>query len=168
MRWASAPIVLTSCLALPPLGGDFDKDPALGGWRLNESKCRFSSMVPSVSVMRSYQAEATGFTRIIETRFIPAGQQVIVEYVTRYDGKEYPIFVGHGDTSARTRSDYTVSFRRVDRHTVEGVFRHHGNKTSEFTRVVSNDGQSLSVSIAGIDSTGRQIRTLLVYDRLVT
>jgi hypothetical protein len=168
MRLVIAPIALVSCLAFPPVGGDSNRDPVLGFWRLNEAKCQFSSMIPPVGVVRSYQPAAAGFTRILETRVIPDGQQILVEYVVSYDGKEYPIFVTHGGTSARTRSDDTVSFQSVDRHTVKGVFRNQGHKTSAFTRVVSDDGQRLWVRIAGIDSTGRQILTLLVYDRLVT
>jgi hypothetical protein len=118
--------------------------------------------------MRSYQEAAAGFTRIFETRAIRDGQRTLIEYAARYDGKEYPIFVTDSGTGARTRSDYTVSFRRVNRQTVEGVFRNHGYTTSEFTRVVSDDGQRLSVRIVGVDSAGRQVLTLLVYERLVT
>ena len=77
-------------------------------------------------------------------------------------------FISHGATGRRTKSDDTVSFRRVNRTTVEGAFRNRGNKTAEFTRSVSDDEQTLSVKISGIDSTGRRIVTLLVYDRLTT
>jgi len=93
---------------------------------------------------------------------------MMVEYVVGYDGQDYPIFVSSSETKAPIRLDDTVSIRRVDQHTVSGVFHNHGNKISEFTRIVSKDKQSLYVKIVGIDSTGGQTLTLLVYDRSAT
>jgi hypothetical protein len=161
-------IALATALVFSTAGGDSTSDPVLGSWRLNESKCRFSSMPPAVSVVRTFQRASGGFTRILETRLTPEGEQVLVEYAAAYNGKEYPIFITQGAAGGSARSDDTVSFRRINRNTVEGVFRNHGNQTSEFTRSVSNDGQTLSIKISGIDSTGRRILTLLVYDRLTT
>jgi hypothetical protein len=159
---------LAACLSFSAVRGDWSNDPVLGSWRLNDAKCRFSSPVPSVSIMRNYQPAGGGLTRISETRLLPDEQRILVEYVARYDSKEYAIFVTPAGTGAPTKSDDTVSFRRVDRYTVEGVFRRHGSETSEFTREVSKDRQTLYVRITGIDSSGHQILTVLVYDRLVT
>jgi hypothetical protein len=161
-------LAFASFLAFSPVNGDSNSDPALGLWRLNQAKCQFSSPVPSTTTTRSYQPAAGGLTRISETRLPSDGQQMSVEYVVSYDGKEYPVFVTDGDTSTPLKSVDTVSLRRVDRHTVAGVFRHHGNKTSEFSREVSKDGQTLYVRIVGIHADGSQTLTLLVYDRLVT
>ena len=61
-----------------------------------------------------------------------------------------------------------MSFRRVDPYTVAGEFRHHGKVAAEFTRVVSKDGQTLSVTVSASDSAGVPSRTVLVYERLVT
>ena len=57
---------------------------------------------------------------------------------------------------------------RVGPYTVAGEFRHHGKVAAEFTRVVSKDGQTLSVTISASDSAGVPSRTVLVYERLVT
>ena len=168
MNWIVVPIVVAFGLAFSPVSGDLNSDPALGSWRLNEAKCQFSNTVPSVSVMRSFQADSPGLTRISETRLVPTGEEIVVEYVVSYDGKEYPMFVTHADVSAPTKLDDTVSLRRIGRRVVGGVFRNHGKETAEFTREVSNDGQSLYVRIVGTDSTGSKSVTLLVYDRLNT
>ena len=166
---SGTPLAIALATALfSTASGDSTSDPVFGSWRLNESKCRFSSMAPAVSVVRTFEPVSRGFTRILETRLTPEGEQILIEHVAAYDGKEYPIFISHGDVSGRTQSNDTVSFRRVNRDTAEGIFRSHGNKTSEFTRIVSNDGQTLSVRISGIDSAGRRIVTLLVYDRFTT
>jgi hypothetical protein len=167
MNWIVVPIVFAFGLASSPVSDDLNSDPALGSWRLNEAKCQFSNTLPSVSVMRSFQA-GTGLTRISETRLIPSGEEIVVEYLVSYDGKEYPMFVTHADVSAPTKLDDTVSLRRIGRRVVGGVFRNHGKETAEFTREISNDGQSLYVRIVGTDSTGGKTVTLLVYDRLNT
>jgi hypothetical protein len=168
MKWIVVPIVLAFGLASLPVSDDLNSDPALGSWRLNQAKCQFSNTVPPVSVMRSFQAGSRGLTRISETRLIPDGEEIVVEYLVSYDGKEYPMFVTHADVSAPTKLDETVSLRRIGRRVVGGVFRNHGKETAEFTREISNDGQSLSVRIVGTGSTGGKTVTLLVYDRLIT
>jgi len=168
--FSSAPlaIALASAVVFSTAGGDSASDPVFGSWPLNEAKSQFSSIAPAVSVVRTFQAASGGWTRILETRLTPEGGPILVEYIAAYDGGKYPIFISHGATGRRTKSDDTVSFRRVNRTTVEGAFRNRGNKTAEFTRSVSDDEQTLSVKISGIDSTGRRIVTLLVYDRLTT
>ena len=102
--------------------------------------------------MRSFQADSRGLTRISETRLIPTGEEIVVEYLVSYDGKEYPMFVTHADVSAPTKLDDTVSLRRIGRRV---VFRNHGKETAEFTREISNDGQSLYVRIVGTDFNRR-------------
>jgi hypothetical protein len=121
-----------------------------------------------VSILRSYQVGSERLTRISETRLISDGQEIRVEYLAGYDGKEYPVLVTRADADVPTESEDTVAFRLVNQHTVGGVFRHQGNITSEFSREVSADGRTLFVRIKGKDSTGRPIQTLLVYDRLFT
>lgn len=166
MQQTTVRLILISLLALLPAGGDTNNDPVLGSWRLNTVKPQFSTTT-SASVMRSYQASGSGLTRISETRLIPGGQ-MLIEYATRYDGEESPIFVREDGWSAPIKSDSTVSFRRINRYTVTGLFRNQGNRTSEFTRIVSADGQHLLVRVLGIDSTGDQTVTVLVYDRITT
>jgi len=159
---------MMASLVLSSASGELGGDPVFGVWRLNEAECQFSSAVPPVSVTRSYQPVAGELTRISETRLIAGGRSIVVEYAAGYEGREYPIFVKEGDVSAPTKSEETVSFRRIDRYTVSGVFRDHGKAHSSFTRVVSKDGQKLYVTITRMDSTGGEVRSLLVYDRLIT
>jgi hypothetical protein len=162
-QWVAAAIVLASTWAPTPFGGN-SSDPALGLWQLNEAKCRFSSSLFSVSILRSFQAANGGSTHISETRVVPDGRRVHIEYDVRYDGNEYPIFITNRETGVLEKSEDTVSFRRVDPYTVTGEFRYRGTKTSEFTRVVSKDGQTLSITVVGSDSN----TTLLVYERATT
>jgi len=150
-------------LRAPPVGGD-SSDPALGLWQLSEAKCRFSSSLSAVSILRSFQATNGGLTHISETRVVPDGRRLRIEYDVRYDSSEYPIFITNRETGVLEKSEDTVSLRRVDPHTVTGEFRRRGKKTSEFTRVVSQDGQSLSITIIGSDFN----TTLLIYERATT
>jgi hypothetical protein len=162
------PILYASVLASSPhIGGPAD-DPALGVWRLDAAKCRFSAPLPSVSVFRSYQAADGGLTRIQETRQATDGQQVIVEYAAVLDGREYPIQITSPVTGELMQSEDTVALRRIDVRTVAGVFRSRGKQTSEFTRTLSEDGQALSVRVVGFDASGKPTVTLLVYDRMLT
>jgi hypothetical protein len=164
----SAKILFALCCATSAFCADLDSDPVFGFWQLNNAKSRLAATPPPVSMFRRYQPEREGLTRISEIRLDPGGTQIEVDYVASYDGEECPLYFRRSDNHALVKSNLTVSFRRIDRRRVEGVFRTQGKETYRFTRVVSKDGRRLHVRIVEIDSSDQKAITLLVYDRMST
>jgi len=156
-----AAVLLGSYLVFSPVSGELNGDPVLGLWRLNEAECQFSSTVPPVSVVRSYEAGDGGLTRISETRVIPDGGPIQVEYVASYDGKEYP----RTETGAGAVSGQTVTLKRIDTHTVERIAYLGGKKLTTERWVISQDGKTRTVTQTGTNPQGQQVNIVMVYEK---
>jgi hypothetical protein len=129
-------------------------DPAIGRWKLNWQKSQSEGAAPK-SVIRKYAKFRDGF-RVSEvwkdqdktTKFI---------YTAKYDGQEYPISHEGGGT---------ITFTRHDANVAEGVAKTKENGTYTFKRTVSPDGRTLIIETTRTDSSGKERKNLLVYDKM--
>jgi hypothetical protein len=131
-----------------------DPDPFLGKWKLNWDKSHSPEAKPK-SAVRSYKKSGAG-VRVSELWVDQDGKRTKLDYVAAYDGKEYPV---------RTASGNTVSFTRPDAHTVVGSSKTKGNVAYTFKRVVSEDGNTLTIHLTN-PSAGEAPTRMLVYDRV--
>jgi hypothetical protein len=138
-----------------------DPDPVVGSWKLNLSKSR---RVGSAGMVRRY-AETPSGIRMTETRIDRSGHRSEVQYLIAYDGQESPVLVLAGHALMPARTDETMSFTRIDRYTVHGVSRISGKVAYEFTRQVSMDGRTLTVTIHDTAPQGKSADSVMVYER---
>lgn len=59
----------------------------------------------------------------------------------------------------------TVVIERLDSHTVKAIVKKGGKLVLTDTRVVSNDGEVLTITQVGVSPSGQPMHNLLVYDR---
>ena len=136
----------------------------IGSWKVNWSQSHVSDPPPK-NLIRTYESVGSAI-RVSETRIDENGRRTDVEYVARYDGKEYPVFTSTGNSRVLLPTADTVALVERGRCSVEGIGRENGIVIYRFRRFVSPTGNRLTVKIEGILPGGEQAWSRLVYERL--
>ena len=152
MRPATIPL-LTLLLSGILLGAN--TDPVIGRWKLNWEKSQSEGAAPK-SVIRRYAKFRDGF-RVSEAWRGQDGYIAKFIYTAKYDGQEYPISHEGGGT---------ITFTRHDANVAEGVAKTKENGTYTFKRTVSPDGRTLIIETTRTDSSGKERKNVLVYEKM--
>jgi hypothetical protein len=136
--------------------GVWAADPAVGTWKLNVAKSKYSPGPPPKSATVTYEETADGIRRTGES-ISAEGTKTSFEYSAKYDGKDYPV----------TGSDVfnAISLKRVNDHTAEATLKKDGKPVSTARRVISKDGKTLTITISGTNAQGEKTRNVAVYDK---
>jgi hypothetical protein len=144
------PLILGSAFAL------WAADPVLGTWELIVAKSKYNPGPAPKSQTRIYEVLPDGMKVTIKT--VDAdGRSSVVVHPANYDGKDYPI-------TGSTQAD-VIALKQIDTYTSEAILKHAGQILATSRRVVSTDGKSMTVTYKGIDSRGRQVDSVAVYER---
>lgn len=155
---------MLTCGLLLAGGSGADQDPVVGTWRLNVGRSQVSTAATE-AVTRTYESVTQG-VRVSETRTDEHGAKMLVQFVTQYDGKEYPVWISADGGHVPVTTNETIAMRRLDGRTAEGTGRENGQIKYRFRRTVSQDGQHLSVEITDTNTPDARSRSVLVYDRV--
>jgi hypothetical protein len=131
-------------------------DAAIGTWKLNVAKSKFSPGPPPQSATVRYEASGGGVKRTGET-VNADGTKTSFEYTAQYDGKDYPIT---GNANADT-----VALKQVNDRTVEATLKKSGKVVTNARRVVSADGKTLTLTITGTNAQGQKMRNVQVLEK---
>jgi hypothetical protein len=96
-------------------------DPAIGTWKLNVAKSKYTPGPTPKSATLTYEETADGIKRTGES--VDAdGKTTSFEYTAKFDGKDYPI----------TGSDLydAISLKRINEQTAEGTLKKSGKVVS--------------------------------------
>jgi len=123
------------------------KDPILGTWLLNLEKSTFEGTAAPGKRTMTFQVVGDAIKHTTAT--IPVGVPGIVvaganEYTAKYDGTDVHITGSFLDT---------VSLKRIDARTVERTGKVGGQVVETYTRVLSADGKTLTVTTKGTNPT---------------
>ena len=92
-------------------------DPAIGTWKLNTAKSKYSPGPAPKSATITFEETADGVKRTGES--IDAdGNKTSFEYTAKYDGKDYPV-------SGSDLYD-AIALKRLNDHTVESTLKKSG------------------------------------------
>ncbi len=130
-------------------------DGNMGIWKLNEAK----SKIPA------------GATRNHTVTYTAAGDSIKVtvdgtgadgkpthnEWTGKFDGKDYAVT---GDPTSDSRS-----YKKVDASTTEITLKKAGKVTATGKIVLAADGKSRTVTVEGMDASGKKIISKAVYDK---
>jgi hypothetical protein len=131
-------------------------DPAAGTWELNLATSKFSPGPPPKSLTRTY--EVTGARVKYTAKGIDAdGKPTLVQFTAKYDGKDYPV-TGSPDFDA-------ISLKRIDASKSEATLKKAGKVVQTITRVVSKDGETLTLTVKGTNAKGQTVNDVLVFDK---
>jgi hypothetical protein len=131
-------------------------DPVIGTWELNVAKSKYNPGPAPKSQTRIYEALPEGMKVTIKT-VSADGQTTVVEHPANFDGKDYPI-------TGSTQAD-VIALKQIDTYTSEAILKHASHVLATSRRVVSKDGKSMTITYEGVDSRGRKVDSMAVYER---
>jgi len=133
----------------------FADNAHIGTWKLKEAKSEFSPGAPKNHTV-VYEV-AGDYVKVTVDGTDSDGKATHIEWTGKFDGKDYPVI---GDPNSDARS-YTM----IDDRTLGFNFKKGGKLTASGRIEVSIDGKSRTVTMRGIDSTGKKVMSYVVYDK---
>ena len=131
-------------------------DPRVGTWKLNLQKSKYNPGPPPKS--QTLTIEPSGQSEKVTSEVTgPDGARMTIVYTAAYDGKDHPI------TGSNVAD--TVSLKRVDARTSERTDKKAGKVVQTFTRVVSADGKTMTVTIKGTNAEGQPMNNVVVFEK---
>jgi hypothetical protein len=131
-------------------------DPLFGTWNLNLAKSKFNGMPAPKSQVYKYEANGPDGIKFTNDTVNADGTKIHAEYAVKLDGKKVPV---KGDPERDMTSN-----KRVDANTTSGVSTLKGKLDSSFTRAVSKDGKTLTLTVKGTRN-GTSYDQVAVYDK---
>ena len=132
-------------------------DPAIGTWKLNLEKSKFSPAHPAPkSMSRTYAAAANG-TEMTVTGVAADGSAISQQATLTYDGKDCA-FTGSPDFDS-------LSLKKINGTTVKSQQKKGGKAVGTTTRTVSDHGKVLTLSSSLKTAKGGTIHDVTVYDK---
>ena|SRR5688572_16347361 len=129
-----------------------DQNPLLGTWRLDLSKSKYSPGPPPRGETRLYARDEQGMRGQID-RVYADGRREVIDYRADAD---------HDSPVSGTKAYDAVRFKRVDARTTEAVLSHAGRVWGTARRVLSEDGETLTITFRRIDP-GDMVNNVAVY-----
>lgn len=131
-------------------------DPAIGTWKLNLEKSKFSPGQALQSAVVVYEEAGSAVKRSGES-VNADGSKMAFTYTAELDGKDYPL-TGHPMAD-------TISLKRIDERNGEGTLKKAGKPVIHVKRSISADGKTMTLTIKGTDMQGQKMSSVHVYDR---
>jgi hypothetical protein len=136
-------------------------DASIGTWRLSIPKSTLSGPAPRNETV-TIEAVEDG-VRFTAKGTDTDGRPFSRTYTATLNGKDAPVtFTGAGSTM----QDYdTVSVKRLDARKTEGVLKKNGQVVMTYSRVVSRDGDTMTITTTGTPGPGGRTINVAVYDK---
>jgi hypothetical protein len=131
-------------------------NPRIGTWQLNVAKSKYSPGPAPKSQTLTIEAAGEG-EKVTSEMVSASGQKTTVAYSAAYDGKPQPI---KGSEIADT-----VALKRIDANTTERTDSKNGKAVQTFTRVVSKDGKTMTVTVKGTNAQGQPVHNVAVFEK---
>jgi len=133
-------------------------DPSLGTWKLNLARSAFHPGPGFQSETRTYEDQKDGVKVTIRT-VDARGRVVTSVYLTTPDGEQHAVSGSGGPADS-------VALQRINEFTAESTLMHAGKEIAKTTRVVSEDGRTMTITYRGLDPEGNAVTYTLVFDRV--
>ena len=132
------------------------KDPVFGTWILNLAKSKYQPGPPPKSQTRTYEPHADGVHAVIKT--VEAdGRVTAIEYTAKYDGVDY-LITGNPDWDV-------ITLKRVSAYGAEATLSHAGNEMGHARRVVSRDGNTMTITLHAQVEGKPVVDNVAVFDK---
>ena len=131
-------------------------NPRIGTWHLNVAASKYSpGPAPKSQILT---ITAAGAAEAVTSETVSAsGQKTSTAYTASYDGKPSPL---KGSEIADT-----VALKRIDDHTSERTDSKGGKVVQTYTRVVSKDGKTMTVTVKGTNAQGQAVHNVVVFEK---
>jgi len=131
-------------------------NPRSGTWKLNVEKSKYDpGPAPQSNTMK---IEASGEGEKATTEGVnAAGTATMTQYTAQYDGKDSPM--------TGSQNADTVSLKRIDARTMERTDKKGEKVVATSTRVVSEDGKTMTVTTTGTNAQGQAMNNVTVWEK---
>ena len=138
-------------------------NPFTGKWKMNHQK----SSQTKADTPKDENDTPKDENRVISDQ---GNQLVVVITGTDADGTpiaiHYIVPAGGGAGQMQQSSSYNgVSTKRVNDNTTDTMYTKDGKELAAEHMVVSSDGQTMTVTVKGVDSDGKPVEHVLVFDK---
>src|SRR5437879_4044321 len=132
-------------------------DPRIGAWKLDVAKSKYSPGPAPQSGM--VKVEAAGQGEKTTTDFVNAdGTRTTTQDNATLQGKDSPL------TGSEFGADM-VSLKRIDARTTERTDKRGDKVVQVLTRVVSQDGKTMTVTTKGTNAQGQAVNNVGVFEK---
>ena len=131
-------------------------DPAVGTWKLDPAKSKYTPGPAPKSGTVTYEETAGGIRRT-GTAIDPNGKATSFEYTAKLDGADYPV--------KGSETFDAIAIKKVNDNSAQATLKKGGKVVSTAQRVVSKDGKTLTITISGTDPQGRKMKNVSVYQK---
>ena len=153
---AHSMLVLAVAIGSISIAAAADADPVVGTWKLNVLKSKFTAGAPLKSQTRIYSQSGQKISLVLNSVGAD-GKETMTTTTYQVGGLEFPI-TGTPDYD-------TLTGKQVDSHTAKFALKRSGKVVGSTTRVVSKDGQTLTVRTKLTGANGDKTANVLVFDR---
>jgi hypothetical protein len=154
-------LIVTSVLALVAFPAASAAQPPsawVGSWSLNVARSTYDPGPPPYK-RATYTIEPWGADgmMVIYDMVHPRGGVTHLEWQGRIDGKDYPL--------QGIDAFVTYAYNQVSPGVYETIVKMAGRVAATSTITLSPDGKAMTTTTKGIDSAGRPVTTITVYER---
>jgi hypothetical protein len=137
--------------------GAFGADNSLGSWKLNLEKSTYSPGPATVKSLTTTREASENGVKATSTGELANGNPISTSYTAKYDGKDYPVTGAPWDT---------IAIKQVDANTFTSAAKMNNGKYSSTSQtVVSEDGNTTTVTSKGTNAEGIAFDNKLVYNK---
>jgi hypothetical protein len=148
-------LLLTLALCFVGVAVSFADNPNMGTWKLNEAKSKIpAGFVKNTTVV--YEAAGDN-VKVTTDGTDRNGNPSHTEWTGKFDGKDYPL---SGDPTADSRS-----YKTINDHTMALTNKKDGKVVASGRIVISADGKSRTLHLAGTDAAGKKVTSSAAYDK---
>ena len=148
-------LVLAAVVSGPLLA---QSDPAVGTWKLNLAKSKYTNAPAPKSLTRTVEAQDNGVKVSYEGEAAD-GSQIAYSFTARFDGSDFAI-TGSGTPAG---ADF-ISLKRIKMNTTEATFRKGGGAVLIESSEVSTDGKVATTKTKGVGANAKE-SALAVFDK---
>ncbi len=146
--------VLSLAAAVPAVA---QSDPAIGIWKLNAAKSRYTpGPVPKSNTITITAIDGGGI-KVSGQGIDGAGKPTSINYTLTFDGKEKPV-AGSPDYDS-------TSGKRISANVTEQTRKKEGKMVQTAKREISADGKTMTITTRGKDKDGRTINNIAIYEK---
>jgi hypothetical protein len=131
-------------------------DARIGTWKLNVAKSKYSPGPAPQSLTLKIEASGQGEKATAEG-VNADGKPTMTQYTANFDGKDAPLT---GSPNADK-----VSLKRIDARTTERMDKKGDTVVLTYTRVVSQDGKTMTVTTKGTNAQGQAVDNVAVFEK---
>jgi major membrane immunogen (membrane-anchored lipoprotein) len=149
-------VVLLAALASTPV---FAQDnPALGTWKLNVAKSKFTGAPAPKELTRTLTADGDA-VKYTFAGTAADGSTLAYSFTAKFDGKDYPV-----EGKAPGGFDH-IAIKKVNDHTYEVSQKREDKVVGSGKATVAKDGKTTTVTLKYTNTDGKSVSTTSLYEK---